>query len=89
MEQHGCLTVSLLDYLVGHAGCMYLSDLRFLREWERVRLEREVEKIPPYAANVQEWNDALHYLTGAPPERTAEEARCTLMTLLVRKSKRK
>lgn len=79
MEQHGCLTISLLDYLAGRTGCTYLSDLRFLRGWERRRLSREVERLSSASASLEEWNDALDYLTGGPPEKTAEEAKRMLI----------
>lgn len=36
----------------------------------------------PEANSVREWNDALAYLTGAPPENTAAEAKERLVCLL-------
>ena len=54
MKQRGRLTIPLLDYLAGCMGCTYLSDLRFLRRWERGRLFREIEKLSPAAAPLEE-----------------------------------
>lgn len=87
MKQRGRLTIPLLDYLAGCMGCTYLSDLRFLRRWERGRLFREIEKLSPAAAPLEEWNDALYYLTGGTPEQTAEGARNALMTFLTQQKK--
>lgn len=36
----------------------------------------------PEANSLCEWNDALAYLTGAPPEETAAEAKERLVCLL-------
>ena len=66
---------SLLDTLAARMGCGYLSDLRFLSEWEMERLGRLIEEIPPEEATLEEWNDALEYLTGDSPEENRERAR--------------
>ena len=71
----GPLALPLLDYLAYRAGCAYLSDLRFLDEPRRAGLAALVRRIPAGAADAGAWNDALEYLTSAPPERTAEAAR--------------
>lgn len=66
---------TLLDALSGQAGCTYLSDLHSLNDWQRLRLARGLERIPADAAGLQEWNDALEYLSGDPPQETAQAAR--------------
>ena len=76
------LAVPLLDYLAYKAGCIYLSDLKYLDGWQRVRLARELEKVPAQAADLRTWNDALEYLAREPSEPTAEEARARLITTL-------
>ena len=75
---------SLLDTLSGRMGCAYLSDLRFLAEWERVLLGRRILwGIPPEEADLAEWNDALEYLAGCGPEKTREAARERLLERLL------
>lgn len=76
------MRLTLLDMLAYRMGCAYLSDLQFLSAWQYVRLAREVEQIMPEEIPLQEWNDALHYLTGASSEDTPERARNMLLDLL-------
>ena len=78
------LTLPLLDFLQHKAGCAYLSDLRDLNGWQRMRLARVLEKIPAEAADLRTWNDALDYLAQAPPEETAQAARERLIAGLMR-----
>jgi len=73
---------SLLDLLSIQMGCMYLSDLRFLSPEQRRYLARRLELLTPREEDVREWNDALDYLTGAPPEDTAQAAKERLVHLL-------
>lgn len=76
------LALSLLEFLAYKAGCPYLSDLQDIADWQRSRLARELEQIPAEDAGLREWNDALDYLTGAPPEDTAQAAKERLVHLL-------
>lgn len=76
------LTLPLLEFLQYKAGCTYLSDLRRLDGWQRVRLARVLEQIPMEAASIHDWNDALDYLAQAGPEQTAEDARARLIAAL-------
>ena len=76
------LTLPLLEFLQYKAGCTYLSDLRRLDGWQRVRLARVLGQIPVEAANVHDWNDALDYLAQTGPEQTAEDARARLIAAL-------
>lgn len=70
----------LLDALSIQADCTYPSDLRYLNGWQQMRLARTLERIPPDAAGLKEWNDALEYLTGdSTPRATADEARSALI----------
>ena len=69
------LRLSLLDYLGYRMGCVSLSDLHTLDRGRKLRLLHEVERLGPEDASLHEWNDALAYLTGQPPERDAESAR--------------
>ena len=73
------LTLPLLDFLAYKAGCQYLSDLPRING---ARLARELEHIPAESASLHDWNDALDYLTGAPPEKTAQAARERLIHAL-------
>ena len=72
----------LLEWISARAGCSYLSDLRFLSEEQRGRLARELEELPLSAYPLRSWNDALVYITDAPPERTAQAAKEQLVLLL-------
>lgn len=74
--------VDLLDILAEKSNCRYLSDLRYLLPWERKRLAREIEKIPPEAASLSEWNHALEYLAKEQPACSCKEARTKLIMVL-------
>ena len=78
------LALSLLEFLAYKAGCPYLSDLRFLSLEQRRYLAQSLERLTPRKEDTWEWNDALEYLTGRPPEQTAEEARARLSGCLAR-----
>lgn len=82
MSTANALTLPLLDFLAYKAGCAYLSDLPRATGWQRVRLARALEDIPPEAASLRAWNDALNYLAQASPASTPEEARERLMTAM-------
>ena len=84
MGENLCPAVPLLEYLAGRCHCAYLSDLRFLNEAQRRRLACEIEAVSADAVSLREWSDALEYLTGRPPEQTAEEARARLSGCLAR-----
>lgn len=73
---------SLLELMSTQMGCTYLSDLRFLSPAQRQHLAWEVERLVPQEEDVRDWNDALDYLTGAPPEETASAAKEQLVDLL-------
>ena len=64
------------------AECPYLSDLKRLDGLQRARLVRALERVPPEAAGLGEWNDALAYLAQCPPQETAEAARKRLIQAL-------
>ena len=66
---------SLLDLLAIQMKCEYLSDLRFLTQEQRQKLDR----LTPREEDIRDWNDALDYLTGAPPESTAQAAKAKLV----------
>lgn len=73
---------SLLDLMSIQMGCMYLSDLRFLSPEQRRYLAQKLDCLTPRQEDIREWNDALDYLTGAPPEETAQAAKEQLVKLL-------
>ena len=73
---------SLLDLLSIQMGCMYLSDLRFLSPEQRQYLAQRLDRLTPRQEDIREWNDALDYLTGEPPEDTAQAAKERLVHLL-------
>lgn len=76
------LALSLLEFLAYKAGCPYLSDLRFLSQEQRQYLAQRLNRLTPREEDAREWNDALGYLTGAPPEDTALAAKERLVQLL-------
>lgn len=73
---------SLLDLLSIQMECEYLSDLRFLSQEQRRYLAHKLECLTPRDEDIREWNDALTYLTDAPPETTARAAKERLVALL-------
>ena len=73
---------SLLDLLSIQMKCEYLSDLRFLSPEQRQYLAQRLNRLTPREEDAREWNDALGYLTGAPPEDTALAAKERLVQLL-------
>lgn len=73
---------SLLELMAAQIGCTYLSDLRFLQPEQRRSLARELNRLTPREEDVQDWNDALAYVVGAPPEATAQAAKARLIHLL-------
>ena len=76
------LTLPLLEFLQYQAGCVYLSDLRYLGGGQRARLARALAEIPAEAADLRAWNDALEYLAREPSEPTAEDARARLIAAM-------
>lgn len=76
------LEIPLLEYLMGQAKPPSLSDLRSLRQTERRRLVRALAAIPPEAASLREWNDAIAYLAQAAPAETPGAAKERLICLL-------
>ena len=48
----------------------------------RARLVRALERVPPDAAELREWNDALAYLSAEPSQETAQAARERLIQSL-------
>ena len=75
---------SLLDLIAAHMKCSYLSDLRVLSREQRTRLYRELDNFSSDFRDLRSWNDALFYLTGAPPEQTVPEAKAQLIRLLTK-----
>lgn len=73
---------SLLDLLVIQMKCEYLSDLRFLSQEQLRYLAQKLEQLTPREEDIWEWNDALDYLTGAPPEATALAVKERLLKIL-------
>ena len=55
-------TLGLLEYVSFKIGCMYLSDLRNPLHW--FMIQRILSGIDCYAYDLNEWNDAVSYLTG-------------------------
>lgn len=72
----------LLEKLARRMDCEYLSDLKYLQGAGRELLADTVRRLPAQEASVEEWNDALTYLTGQDPQSTAEQARRALLKAL-------
>lgn len=62
MEKVETPTLGLLEYVSFKIDCMYLSDLRNPLYWFKIR--RILRGIDCYAYDLNEWNDAVSYLTG-------------------------
>lgn len=79
----------LLDVIAKELCCEYLSDLRFMKSFSRIRAARFIEeRIPASDASLNEWNDALSYFASAPAENTQVEARQRLLEFLRRSTNR-
>lgn len=76
------IEIELLDYMAYRAGCACLSDLHALTPVQRARLGRLVDRLPPEAAPLREWNDAAAYLTGCGPADSPEQAKAALSAWL-------
>lgn len=73
---------SLLNILRTQIICEYLSNLgRFIRGKHQY-MEQKLEQLILREKDIQDWNDALEYLTRSPPAATALEARHTLVNAL-------
>lgn len=70
---------SLLDLMAIQMKCEYLSDLRFLSPEQCRYLAQKLDRLTPREEDIWDWNDALNYLTGAPPESTAQAAKAKLV----------
>lgn len=79
---HTDVTPALLDRLASRLGCGYLSDLKYLDEARRAELARLLDAMPSDAAPLQQWNDALSYLTAQPGANSRAEARERLLAAL-------
>lgn len=76
------MQISILEYLTIHLKCEYLSDLRLLRRGKRTALIQALEEIPVERADLYEWNEALNYLTEAPPCESRADAKHQIIKLL-------
>jgi hypothetical protein len=72
-------SLALLDTMADHIGCTYVSDLKYIDDAQRTRLRDKLEGTHPEAVSLQEWNDALTYLSGGAAESTQEQARQRLI----------
>ena len=73
---------SLLELLAIQMRCEYLSDLRRLTSAQKDYLAWKLKQITPRQEDLQDWNQALTYLTEAPEQTTAVEAKERLIDLL-------
>ena len=73
---------SLLDLIAIQMKCTYLSDLKFLTAAQRMRLANKLRLLAPQEKDLDQWNDALEYLTGAQAEPEAHMAKARLIQLL-------
>ena len=61
----------LLHILSERTGCMYLSDLKFIRDTQKIK--NELEKLSPQDFPVKQWNDAINYLTETKVDFSSEK----------------
>lgn len=52
----------LLLVLSEGIGCMYISDLRYVED--KGRINSKLKQLPPQDLPIEQWNDAVKYLTG-------------------------
>lgn len=74
--------MTLLDRLKAAMNSQYLSDLRRLNRLERSCMADILTQIPPEDYPLNEWNDALEYLTGVSGKPSTEDAKISLVALL-------
>lgn len=79
------MNVSLLDYLTLCMGSCRISDLRVMNQERKCEMAFYIEPLSASDASVEEWNDALQYLTGGAPRKTAEEGKAALCRALTGK----
>ena len=73
----------MLDELFEAVGCEYFSDMTFADARIKKRIACIIQaQYPSEAVSLQEWNDALDYLTDSAPEATSQAARDKLLRLL-------
>lgn len=73
----------MLDAIFEIVGCAYFSDMMFADARIKKRIACIIQaQYPSEAVSLQEWNDALDYLTGSAPEATSQAARDKLLRLL-------
>lgn len=76
--------MSLLDLMAVQVQCEYLSDLRYLDDYKRSMLAQKLRVIPAEDEDIDDWNDALSYLTGDfQPMDHAEQAKEMLLEVLM------
>lgn len=79
-DRHIDGSMCLLDLMAVQMGCTYLSDLHDLDREQRLFLAERLKPLHAREADLRDWNDALHYLTGDDePRATAEEAQTALI----------
>ena len=64
-------TMGLLDILAAKTGCIYLSDLKLPKT--KIHLLRPLRKTDAAAFSLDEWKDAVEYLTGHPYAATTQQ----------------
>ena len=70
-EKPDCLP--LLECLAVNCGCIYLSDLH--EPYGSYRIAQAVKNLSVSDYSLQEWNDAVKYITGQPLQfKTVEQA---------------
>ena len=72
--------MELLEYLRIQTDCIYISDLRGSKRYHSIC--NALYRIDAQQYSLQEWNDALTYLTDAKPEASAQAAKERLLALL-------
>ena len=77
------LEQSLLDLIAIQMGCPHLSDLHFLTGAQRERLAAKLGTLTPREEDLDQWNEALAYLTQAPPQPSAQGAKIRLIQRLL------
>ena len=75
--------MSLLDVMAIRFQCDYLSDLKYLNNFERLQLAEEIQRVSARDEDLWNWNDALEYLVGSKMAcSNAEQAKAALIAAL-------
>lgn len=59
------MEIDLLEYIAAKTSCEYVSDIKTCLNWsKKSAMMLCIYRIAPEICSLQEWNDAVRYITG-------------------------